>query len=863
MRNTSFLNYIFTGLLLVAGVLQLQAQHADPFVDNPLDRPYGERLEWFNKGNLTPNASFEQGEGGLDQFTLKGWQRAGDQITWTDRSSFRFSAGEIYEGAHSVKIVRSRAEENDPGQGIRSDFIAVIPGNYQFTLYLKAAQLSGHMERLGTRLFDAVDLRLEYFDAQKKPLDGRARCAYLEGRIDNSFKGYSFSNLWHIDEFGWGMVIGRSYNYPFIESDIPRDARYVRIYIGLKGTGTLWVDKVDFRYSKWNFTPMERLLPYRDSVYKLADQLIPMPQELKAGDVISWYDPAKPASVPVILLPEKPAPPTIAAGQLLKSRLEANLKAALGKDWKKELVVVTAKLTDSLSRKASCIFSLGTNELTLRFSDSLPAAASLPSAQAYIIKPVQRIIFLRGNQPVGDYYAVSTLVQLLRPRSLLLESATVADYPDFEGRSVLMAAWNSPAEVKEDVANLEQMQRWKLNKVYIGYGQPNVNWHTPTDVYRNGVSATAAFCRKYDLMDLAVMVNPYYHLGYEQSVDSLPEATRILWTHGDPYAITILKNVLKPALDSGARCIMLASDDYLPHEGTSPRNYSLYTPEDKARFVNLQRAQAYVINEIYDWLKTDYPGTRMEFIPPWYLNEFIDQSRGKAEAYLSDIARMIPADVAFVWSGNTVRSLSLDEADIYRWRQLTGRNPMLWDNTLYARTAEGVYGGYPSQYPERIRLCNLFEPLDILVPESFQNMSDKRQMYVNGDTWSDLYKIKYMTVADFEWNTAAYNADLSLWNALVKTYGKDNTIRLLQFNDRYYGLKELCARLDALSGTEKALKDRGDLLVKELNAFYNELLKPLEFHKKLLSELRQLKDEQIERYKVALATFRQKSKGKA
>ena len=62
----------------------------------------------------------------------------------------------------------------------------------------------------------------------------------------------AFSNVWHIN--------------PFSEGDFPDDARYVRLFPGLKGTGAMWADNVDFRHSKWNFTILVRLCPDSSSV---------------------------------------------------------------------------------------------------------------------------------------------------------------------------------------------------------------------------------------------------------------------------------------------------------------------------------------------------------------------------------------------------------------------------------------------------------------------------------------------------------------------------------------------------------------------------------------------------------------------
>ena len=52
---------------------------------------------------------------------------------------------------------------------------------------------------------------------------------------------------------------------------------------------------------------------------------------------------------------------------------------------------------------------------------------------------------------------------------------------------------------------------------------------------------------------------------------------------------------------------MLLSDDSVPHTGRNRQNYSLYTAEDKARFVTLQNAQAHIINKLKQWIDSEYP----------------------------------------------------------------------------------------------------------------------------------------------------------------------------------------------------------------------------------------------------------------
>jgi hypothetical protein len=56
-------------------------------------------------------------------------------------------------------------------------------------------------------------------------------------------------------------------------------------------------------------------------------------------------------------------------------------------------------------------------------------------------------------------------------------------------------------------------------------------------------------------------------------------------------------------------------------------------------------------------------------------------------------------------------------------------------------------------------------------------------MYVNGTAENEVYRFKFATVADYEWNTSAYTPELSLWKALVKAYGPACAKEVLFFNE--------------------------------------------------------------------------------
>lgn len=773
----------------------------------PLSIPYDIRLSQFEKDNLVVNPSFEvdftlKDTHGISD-KIKGWENIGRTVSWVDRDSPDYTKEDVNSGSGAVKILRKRANELDEAEGIISDYIAVIPGNYYFSYNVKLKNITNNKYRLGVQLYDAVEIKVLFFDEDKQPIEPALLNPVSRSLIDNSDKSYSFSNYWTIDEFPWAEVRGRTYNYPFSEGDIPDRTRYVRLFFGLKGTGAMWVDDVVYRYSKWNFTALERIKPYIDRPLTLAESIIPTPQSIQKIDDIIFYDSTVPNfHLPVIVLPQNPAPADYTAAKILQEKINEILGRVMPvpefNSSKIRIFKNDYSFKDILNAKL--VFSIGRNKVYKKVQPRLPLAAMQDKPQEYVIKAAQightRIVFVDGKTPLARYYAAATAIQLFEADKAVYHNATVVDYPDFLGRSYVFKNWKNSRELQNDLNSMSRLSLHKLNKVYLGFNRRGEKWHQTDDLYREGIKEAGKLCRESGVMSLGMMANPYSHLGFETSAQELSDQLRYTWTHGSPQSLEMLKNLYKPALNAGAETIMLLADDSVPHAGKNRQNYSLYTVEDKKRFVTLQNAQAHVINELKQWIDSEYPGTRLEFCPPWYSNEHIDRSEGKAENYFKNLTFQIPPDVAIIWTGPTVRSLSIDMADLYRYRTLIGRWPMIWDNTLYARNHESRnYGGYPAHYPGKVRMCNLFEPYDTLRPKEFQKYSDGRQMYTNGVASSEVYKIKYATVADYEWNTAAYNPELALWKALTKTYGRPVAVQLLHFNDAYYGIYEMCLRL--------------------------------------------------------------------
>jgi len=252
---------------------------ADWTSSDPLSIPYDIRLKLFEKGNLVVNPSFEQGKviagDSRRTFSIPGWEVVGTNVGWVDRKTDVEFAADVHRDERAVKIARVRANELDAAEGILSDYIPVIPGNYDFTYSIRLKDIYGSRQRLALQLDDTILVRVLYFDADKQPLDPGCYNPVSNTLIDNSDKSYSFANYWSIDDFPWGKVRARTYNYPFSEGDVPDQTSFVRLFFGLNGNGSMWVDDIVYRYSKWNFTTLERFKPYFGRQPVLEKRMVP------------------------------------------------------------------------------------------------------------------------------------------------------------------------------------------------------------------------------------------------------------------------------------------------------------------------------------------------------------------------------------------------------------------------------------------------------------------------------------------------------------------------------------------------------------------------------------------------------------
>jgi hypothetical protein len=385
-------------------------------------------------GNLVLNSSFESGklfyeEKDIKTFAIDGWSVIGNHVEWVDKQNLEYTFYEVSDGNHSVKVHRENADETEKlGEGIVSDYIKVIPGNYFLKLKLKLKDIKSNKERLGSKLHDAVNIRIKYYDKNKIELRVQEFNPFMNLKIDNTFKSQSFTNYYQIDDLDWCDVYGKTADFPYFNGDIPDKTRYVKIFIGLKGTGTLWIDKVEFNYTSQNFTLLERLEPYFDSSFTVYDMIMPTPQQIEAKGAYAYFN-SDSNKIPVIVYLGK------------NKKLEAvinNLKNKIDNIISVDpKVQIVSNLNPNELKKYSLIISVGDTKLLENSSTQMQDSLLNQNQDSYAINfnSKSNIIFLQGITDEGLINGMFTLEQIFDKKIAIVYLSNILDYPDFYQRN--------------------------------------------------------------------------------------------------------------------------------------------------------------------------------------------------------------------------------------------------------------------------------------------------------------------------------------------------------------------------------------------------------------------------------------------
>ncbi|MFC2152078.1 beta-N-acetylglucosaminidase domain-containing protein [Bacteroidota bacterium] len=762
---------------------------------DPIAIPFNVRNHQRSLGNLVINPSFETGkiyyeESNVKSYDIAGWKKVGNNIKWINSDNGEFDSNEVYEGNHAIKIERKSADETEiTGDGIISDFIKVIPGNYSLKLFLKLENVCPNQARIGTKIYDAVNIRLQYFDKNKIEITGNEFDAFQNKKIDNTFKSLTLSNFWNIEEFGWGEVHGKTANFPFFNGDIPDEARYVKIYIGLKGTGKMWIDNIDFHYTADNFTVLERLKPYFDSSYLATDLVYPQPKHITKKSSFKFLNKDS-VKYPIIVISDK-ADKKI---EELASKLKTELISKIIKSDNTLLpnIEIVNKVEQETVSKNQMIISIGNNQLYQNNSNSLPDSLISEHKSAYYIYSLaenDNVVFINAADHKAFKYAINSFLQLFDFNNATYFGADIVDYPDFEERALLIHHFDRDIASFKKTLNL--FKQFKFSQLYFEwYGDNNSNYYPSNSLNE--------FLDENNI-DYSFMIDVNNQIDKKINTNSFSKSVNSVLVYNDYF--------------------------------------------QKSEFCN---SDLNVKNDQLDYF-SDFNklGINIEYLPPWNRLDIIDQSHGEAEFYFRDLKRTVSENVTMYWMGSSHISKSIDFAEWKRINNIYNTSPVLLDNSLLGYNERFKIDYIKGYYAGKIRVLSLFESYNCDLFNDFYQ-SGGRKVLLNTNNLSELNAISILSAANYYWNTESYNPDKSLWIVLNKLYGRENAIKLLQFNDAYFGLNEICQKMETDGLQFKNVRIAKNF-ESELNNYFNELKNSID-NTDLLAEIEKLTIEILKKY---------------
>jgi len=172
------------------------------------------------------------------------------------------------------------------------------------------------------------------------------------------------------------------------------------------------------------------------------------------------------------------------------------------------------------------------------------------------------------------------------------------------------------------------------------------------------------------------------------------------------------------------------------------------------------------------------------YLPPVYNNQLLDY------AQYENIRYPFQPNTTYMYSGSSYFSTYTDKADLERFKEFSGTDPVFMDNSMQIYTEQARFAGNDPYYPGKARLFNIFQPYCNENIKDLVTDLDNRLFFTNFSANSEIDLIRLATAADFMWNTNAYNEDLSLWKVLVSRYGASVAGELIRYADLYGSVTE-------------------------------------------------------------------------
>jgi|GEM_PF-1645590 hypothetical protein len=422
--------------------------------------------------------------------------------------------------------------------------------------------------------------------------------------------------------------------------------------------------------------------------------------------------------------------------------------------------------------------------------------------QAYSIKwdkEKKNIVNISSPSAKGLIFGVASLSQLIikKNNKVFLRKANVIDYPKFSQR--IFNCNPLPGGIEDD---LDWMVKYKIE--CIALHNTDYSWDKIDDCLKNNLQNFYNWQKNYGGVEALLMLNIYK--GNHIEISSQKNIEKLL-------------NVIDSAYAKGVTRFMILSDDTPPfHFG---KGYVSNSDGDKKKFSTMAESHCFLMNEIIGWSKKKNYDIEFWYCPAFYTYQetfygdmkLYNNTRWEKDAYepfmrdLKIIGDNMPAEVLIFWTGPDVCSRVITDEDLNDWaRNLSGRKPFLFDNTIFSQfefTSSTIFTAYENKFPK-----------------DFDLKTGGNGIFINGDCTGETSRAATMTANAYMWEGDRYKPNISLINSMIKLYGSNSINVLIKYKEVELELVKTIRRKELQAATEKLwLSIRKTRYITEKNPF--------------------------------------------
>ncbi len=342
--------------------------------------------------------------------------------------------------------------------------------------------------------------------------------------------------------------------------------------------------------------------------------------------------------------------------------------------------------------------------------------------EKYFITVTEEKAIIEASSEHGIFRAVNTLCKLIQNDEL--KTGELEDYPLFETRGYIEGFYGKTWSNEKRLSVMKLMAKYGMNTFYYA---------PKDDIYHR-----EKWRELYPEAELNSLKNLYDFATENQLSFAWCIGPGLTYKYTSEEDFNLLIEKIRSIYNIGVKTFGLLLDD-IPWE--------FQYDEDKERFDGIVDAHIYLINKTYKALKELDGNINLTVCPTQY-------SGDEKGYYISKFGQGIPTDVKMFWTGAEIcsRVLTVRESDeLFR---STNHKPLFWDN-----------------FP--VNDCEMFQEMHLgaIIGRDRELYKHCEGLISNVMEYAECSKIPLMTIADYLWNSVAYNPDESLKNAHKEVLG--------------------------------------------------------------------------------------------